>query len=96
MTFILLPEAQRSITEISDFIDAVNTSGAGERWVERMIDSIESFARSAEHVTYALCTNEAFASKGLSCFNFNDWIIAFKAIDEVFEVHFIVRGSILP
>ncbi|MBS1618386.1 MAG: hypothetical protein JST76_07700 [Bacteroidetes bacterium] len=67
MTFILLPEAQRALTEISDFIDAVNTFGAGERWVEGLIESVESFTRSAEHVTYALCTNEAFASKGLSC-----------------------------
>lgn len=40
MTFIILPKAQQTLNEISDFIDAVNTAGAGERWVERLIDAI--------------------------------------------------------
>jgi hypothetical protein len=94
MTFILMPDVQDTLTEISDFIDSINTQGAGERWVERFIIAIEKYA-APSNVTYSLCKDDYLALLNLSCFNHNDWIIAFKIEDGVFVVHELVRGSIL-
>jgi hypothetical protein len=94
MTFILMPDVQNTLTEISDFVDSINTQGAGERWTERFIVGIEKYAAPSQ-VTYALCRDEYLASLQLSCFNYNDWIVAFKIEDNIFVVHELLRGSIL-
>ena len=95
MIVILKPDVQNTLTEISDFVDSINMKGAGERWVDRLLDFIDSFSSSSANVTYAPCRNAELASAGLSCFNYNDWIVAFKIEDNEFVVYQIVRGSIL-
>jgi hypothetical protein len=86
-------EAKITIYEVSDFIDSINTFGAGERWVTRLTEWVESYAHS--NTTYALCNDSYLASLGLSCINFNDWTIAFKIESETFIVYKIIRGSLL-
>ena len=93
MIVVYKQEAKITIYEISDFIDSVNTDGAGDRWTVKLTQFVEEYALSNVH--YALCQNESLASSGFSCINFNDWIIAFKIEGEFFTVHKIIRGSIL-
>ena len=89
----LKPEAEETLFEISYFIDCINADGAGDRWATKFISSLYSYA--LPNVQYALCRDAYLASVGLSCINYNDWIIAFTIKDDLFEVHKIIRGSIL-
>ena len=86
-------EARSTLFEISDFVDRVNTEGAGERWTKRFTAWLQSFAIS--NVSYSFCNDEYFASLNLSCINYNDGIVAFKIEDDLFVVYEIVRGSLL-
>ena len=86
-------EAVATLFEISDFVDSINTTGVGERWVAKMAKWVESYALS--NVTFSLCHDDFLASLNLSCINYNDWIIAFTLKDNLFVVHKIIRGSLL-
>jgi hypothetical protein len=93
MTVVFKPDARIVVLEIVDFINSINTPSAGSFWEDRLVSYLRSYA--LPNVTYALCNNDNLASLGLSCINFNDWIIAFKIERELFVVHKIIRGSIL-
>jgi len=93
VTVVYSEEAIATLFEISDFIDSVNTPGAGERWVAKLAGRIESYALS--NVTFALCKHEYLAWLNLSCINFNDWIVAFSIDDDVFVVYKVIRGNLL-
>ena len=93
MTVIYKQEAKIAIYEVADFIDSINTDGAGDRWILRLTETVEQYALS--NVSYVLCKGEYLASLGLSCINFNDWIIAFKIEKSFFVIYKIIRGSIL-
>lgn len=93
MRVVFRPDAERVFDEVADFIDGINIEGAGELWTERLIDNVYSYAKP--NVTYALCRDQDFAAAGLSCINYNDWIIAFKIQGDLFVVHEIIRGNIL-
>ncbi|MCW3126652.1 MAG: hypothetical protein JWO03_2310 [Bacteroidetes bacterium] len=87
------PEAEATLFEIAYFIDCINTDGAGDRWIDRFIAHLYSFAKP--NVIYALCNNEELAALGLSCINFNDWIAAFVMDGDTLVVRKIIRGSFL-
>jgi len=87
------PEAEETLFEIAYFIDCINSEGAGDRWTEKFISGVSSYA--LPNVQYGLCSDEYLASLGLSCININDWIVAFTIEENLFEVHKIVRGSLL-
>ena len=87
------PEAQNILHDISDFVDSINTDGAGQFWITNFILNIYSYAKP--NVTYALCSHVEFAKDGLSCITYNGWVIAFKIEDHQFVVYYIVRGSVL-
>jgi hypothetical protein len=86
-------EALATLFELSDFIDSINTVGAGERWVAKLTIWVEGYALA--NVTFALCNDDYLASLKLSCINYNDWIIAFSIKDDLFVVHKIIRGNLL-
>jgi len=88
-----MPEAEEALFEISYFIDCINLDGAGDKWSEKFISNLYSYAKP--NVQYALCRDEYLASIGMSCINFNDWIIAFRIEDDSLVVHKIIRGSFL-
>ncbi len=93
MTIVYSQEAKSTLFEISDFVDSINIEGAGDRWTAKLTVWLKKYALS--NVSYAKCRNRYLASLGLSCINYNDWIIAFKIEDDLFVVYKIVRGSIL-
>ena len=93
MKVVFRPNAERVLDDVADFIDGINLEGSGELWVERLISHIYTYA--LPNITYALCRDEDFASAGLSCINYNAWIIAFKIQEDLLVVHEIIRGNIL-
>ena len=93
MTVNYEPDAWATIDDIVDFIDSINTEGSGRFWLANFLNHIESYARP--NVTYALCHNKSLASDGLSCINYNGWVIAFKIEEDELVVHYIVRGDLL-
>jgi len=93
MILIFEPDASETIDDIVDFIESINTEGAGRAWLVNFLQHIYSYAKP--NVTYALCQNKIFAEEGLSCITYNGWVVAFKIENDELVVHYIVRGSIL-
>ncbi len=61
MKVIIEPLAQETITEIAEFVDGINTPGAGERWVDKILDFIAAYAKP--NVQYSVCANKVLAKK---------------------------------
>ena len=93
MRVTLSPDAEETLHEVSEFIDAVNTDGAGQFWITNFILNLYTYAKP--NVTYALCRQRVFADEGLSCITYNGWVIAFKIEGDQFYVYYIIRGSVL-
>lgn len=87
------PLAQLTINEIAELTDGINTPGAGERWLDELLDFIIGYAKPS--VGYALCHNSKLAAQGYSCIIFNNWVIAFTISEDVFTVHLVIHGSLL-
>ena len=93
MIVVLAQEVNVTLSEISDFIDTINTEGAGRRWATKLVDHLYDYA--LPNVSYALCNHQNLASLGLSCITYNDWVIAFKITDDALVVEKVVRDAIL-
>ncbi len=93
MKVVILPLAQDTIDEIAEFVDGINTPGAGERWTDRILDFIIEYAKPG--VKYTMCHNAGLAQKLLSCIVFNNWVIAFKINEDTLTVYQIIHGSLL-
>ena len=87
------PLAQLTINEIAELTDGINTPGAGERWLDRLLDFILGYTKP--NVAYSLCNNSKLAKQGYSCIVFNNWVIAFTIAEDVFTVHLVIHGSLL-
>lgn len=93
MKIVIEPIAQDTITEIAEFVDGINTEGAGDRWTDKILDFIVSYAQPKTQ--YALCSNKTLAQEGFSCIVFNNWVIVFKIETNVFTVYQLIHGSII-
>jgi hypothetical protein len=90
MRLRLMPEAEEILLEIGIWVEAQNTPGSGNKFVDAFIDKIASYAMP--NVKYPACKNKVLASFRLSCIAINDWVIAFKQTKDEFVVHYIVFG----
>jgi hypothetical protein len=94
MRIVFEAEAEEQLYDLAEIIDDLNISGAGERWINRLLDFIESYALS--NVSYALCRNERLAQLQYICITFNHtWVIAFKITDNEMRIYEILHGSLL-
>ena len=93
MTIELKAGVLDTLQDIGEFIDNINTPGAGEFWIRNFVGNLHSYAKP--NVTYALCNHTVFAKDGLSCITYNGWVIAFKIKDDTMIIYNIVRGNIL-
>jgi hypothetical protein len=68
-------DAFATLHSLVDYIESLNTSGAGLRWLNRF----ENFITTKLSYPSALpkCNNKTFLHLGLHCLQYNDWIIAF-------------------
>jgi hypothetical protein len=93
MKVSLEPDALETLSDVAEFMDSINTPGAGEFWVTDFI--LHLYTYSKPNVTYALCQNKVFAEEGLSCITSKGWVIAFKIAADEMRIYHIVRGDIL-
>ncbi|MCB0507263.1 MAG: hypothetical protein KDD21_03070 [Bacteroidetes bacterium] len=84
--------ARETLNNISLFIDGANTFGAGSKWKDRFIKSIEKYAHP---IQYPLCRHTFLAAKGFSCISVGNWVIVFNIKDNTFYVNKIILGSLL-
>jgi len=87
-------EAEEQLYDLMSMVDDLNISGAGERWANRFLDFVESYAQ--KRVKYALCNHKKLAAKLYSCITYrNKWVIAFKIEDTEMRIYEIIHGNIL-
>jgi hypothetical protein len=91
MKIIYKPGARKSIAEVADYIESLNTPGSGERWAVKLAARIETLARSK--AKFALCNHPSLAKFNYSCYAYHDWVIAFKVTSTKFEVRRFILGS---
>ena len=83
--------AEKTLIDISLFIDSVNTEGSGKRWKNRFHLKILRYAQS--NIIYNSCRYEEYSKKGFSCISIGDWIVIFKIKNDNFLVQHIILGS---
>jgi len=93
LTVLIKPDAQNTINEIAEFIDGINTPGAGDRWTDRILDFIAAYAQPGAQ--YALCNNPELANELFSCVTFNNWVIVFKIEKNTLVVYHVIHGSVV-
>ena len=79
--------------ETANYIESLNTSGAGSRWLDRFLERIIAYAK--HNVMYSLCRHERLAQRKYSCVTVKNWIVAFKIYKGQFVIYEIVHGSLL-
>jgi hypothetical protein len=93
LKIVIDPIAYDTLDDIASLIDGINTPGAGDRWIDKILDFIISYAKP--DVQYALCHNTKLATELFSCIVFNNWVIVFRIEKETFRVYQIMHGSLL-
>lgn len=86
-------KALKTLDEVANYIDSLNTPDAGSRWLDKFFTRIESYAKP--NVSYALCQNVRLAKRSFSCITYNNWVVAFKIVNDKFVIYEIVHGSLL-
>ena len=77
MNIAFSESALEKINDIAEFIDDINTEGAGDRWVERLFQFVDEYALS--NVSWPLCNHPDLAAMHYSCITYNHiWVIVFK------------------
>lgn len=95
MKIVFSSSALEKINDVAEFIDDINTEGAGDRWVERLFQFTATYAQ-LPNVTWSVCKNLELAEKGYSCITYNNiWVIVFKVEDESFYVYDFINGTLL-
>lgn len=90
MRIIFKPRAQKTIYRIAEYVEDLNTEGAGGIWAEKFILQISKYAQP---IKYALCRHKFWASKNFHCVAVKNWIIIFKIEDDIFYVYRIIHAS---
>lgn len=84
-------DAFESLVDIVNYIESMNTLGAGLRWLNKfetfLVESLSSSAR-IKH-----CNNLTFNQLGLYCLNFNDWVVAFSTHHDKILIEAILHSS---
>lgn len=84
-------DAFTTLTSIVNYVESVNTLGAGVRW----LDKFELFVSTAftNPSLINLCNNSTFNQLNLRCINYKDWVIAFSIDDETILIEAILHTS---
>ena len=84
-------DAFASLTQLINFIEAKNTSGAGIRWLTRYEKHSSKALLNAKNKK--LCNNETFKRLNLHCIYFNDWLIAFSIHEDFILIEALLHKS---
>lgn len=93
MEIAIKAKALRTLDEVANYIDSLNTSDSGSRWLDKFFTRMQSYAKP--NVSYALCSNIRLAKRKFSCITYNNWVVAFKIVKDRFVIYEIIHGSLL-
>lgn len=86
-------KALTTLDDVANYVDSLNTHGAGSRWLDKFFTRIQSYAKP--DVNYVLCQNIRLAKRKFSCITYNNWVVAFKITKNKFVIYEIIHGSLL-
>lgn len=84
-------EAFLSLTQLVNFIEEKNTSGAGIRWLNKF----EEFLTAQLPVSLGIqfCQNRTFRELRLRCLYYSDWVIAFSVHPDFVLIEALIHKS---
>lgn len=84
-------EAFLSLTQLINFIEEKNTSGAGIRW----LDKFEAFLTSQLPVSLGiqLRQNKTFRKLQLRCLYYSNWVVAFSVHEDFVLIEALIHKS---
>ena len=91
MVIEIRKRAMNSIENTAEYVESINTLGAGDRWIEKIKAQIISLANSK--AKFAICKNLSLAKFNYRCYIYKDWVIAFRVTDKKFEVCRFIWGA---
>lgn len=80
------------LQELENYVENVNTKGAGKRFRGRFVTKIKSSLATTNH---ALCNHLSLAKFNLRCFFINDWVLAYEVSNNAIVIRTIIHGSLL-
>ncbi len=86
-------KALKTLDEIANYVESLNTAGSGSRWLDKFLLRIQAYAKP--NVIYALCRNNKLANRNFSCISFSNWVVAFKIVKNRFVIYEIIHGSLM-
>lgn len=94
MKLVITKSAYRAILATAKWVDEQNTSGAGDRWLEKIFEELNKHAQAgAQH---AKCHQQLLAAYDYRCFPYDKWIVAFKIENRQYVIHrFIWAGYLV-
>ena len=83
--------AFESLCDVVNYIESLNTRGAGVRWLNRFENHLHNALSNAPVIK--LCNNQTFKELQLRCINFKDWVIAFSLHEEGVLIEAVLHSS---
>lgn len=80
-----------AIDSVAEYVESINTTGAGDRWLDKLNTEIASLAKSK--AKFAICKHPSLAKFKYRCYTYNDWVIVFRITDTTFEVCRFIWGA---
>jgi hypothetical protein len=94
MMLVFKKRALNTINKTAAWVEDNNTEGSGDRWLNKIFHSIDSFAQTTNLAQYKLCPNEKLSRWNYHCLSVEKkWIVAFKVETNVFVVYRFIHGS---
>lgn len=84
-------DAFSSLIQLVNYIESVNTKGAGLRWLNRYEIFLQKTLIKPHQIK--LCQNLKFNQLNLRCINFNDWVIAFSVNENYILIEALLHRS---
>ena len=90
MDIVIKLRAMNAMEKVAAYVEETNTSGSGNRWLDKVKTEIYTLAKSKAKL--ALCKNPSRARVYYRCYTYNDWIIAYRISETKFEVCRFIWG----
>ena len=90
MKVVLRKRAINALLKASAFVESMNTTGSGDRWLEKIENVI--FRLAASRAKFAICKHPSLAKFNYRCYANNDCVIAFRVKENEFEVCRFIYG----
>ncbi len=84
-------DALGSLIQLVNYIESVNTKGAGLRWLNRYELFLQKTLIRPQQIKH--CHNLTFNQLNLRCINFNDWVIAFTVNENYILIEALLHRS---